>query len=254
MKETYAVLALIIVMVSVVYAIWGAQAGVVADFAPGLATEVVGILVTLVFVQRILDRRQAADRARASRGGIRRAETPLRDLAHLWSAVIKGSLPQSPTRPPRTYRALFNSEWAGWIDQADLTGVRYAWNGETWLESIARVIRLSRHRLSEIIEVYSVHMDVALVEALDELRDDPYLARVEAMGEELRALRGEMALEIRPEEFSLGRSGPERARMMRTLLRALDLYNDGGLVEGAIDAVPETFWRAQSIAETHGEA
>ena len=242
MRETYAALALIVVVVTLVYAVWGAEITAVADFAPGLATEVIGILVTLVFVQRILERRQATERARASRGGIRRAQTPLRDLAELWAEIIKGCLPQAPARPPDSYADLFHSEWVTWIDQADLTRVRYPWNRETWLESAARVIRLSRHRISEIIEVYSVHLDVALVETLDELRDDPYLARVEALGEEVRALRGEVDDDLPAEEFSLSRTGPERARMMRTLLRAASLYNEGAVGEQPIRALPPNFW------------
>ncbi len=242
MRNTYLVLALIVLAVGILHVVWGPGSPLVADFAPGLATEVAGILVTLVFVQRILDRRQATDRARASRGGIRRAATPLGDLALLWAGIIRAVLPQSPARPPRTYHALFNSEWASWVDRSDLTRVRYAWSGETWLESAARLIRLSRHRISEIIEVYSVHLDVALVEALDELRDDPYLARIEAMGEEVRSARNEELFELRPEEYSLQRTGPERARMMRILQRALDLYNESGLGEGRIEALPEDFW------------
>ncbi len=242
MRNTYLVLGLIVLVVSVIHIVWGSGAPLVGDFAPGLATEVAGILVTLVFVQRILDRRQAADRARASRGGIRRAATPLRDLAQLWADVIRSVLPQAPPRPPMTYRKLFSSEWASWVDRSDLTRVRYAWSGETWLEAAARVIRLSRHRITEIIEVYSVHLDVALVEALDELRDDPYLARIEAMGEEVRAARNDALFEIRPEEYSLTRTGPDRARMLRTLQRGLDLYNESGLGEGLIEALPEAFW------------
>jgi len=35
---------------------WGDQPGLLQDFAPELATEVLGILITLVFVQRIIDR------------------------------------------------------------------------------------------------------------------------------------------------------------------------------------------------------
>jgi len=44
---------------------WGDQPGLIRDFAPELATEVLGILITLVFVQRIIDRaRPGGPRAR----------------------------------------------------------------------------------------------------------------------------------------------------------------------------------------------
>lgn len=242
MKATYAVLALIVLAASLVYAQWGAEITFVNDFAPGLATEVFGILLTLFFVRRILDRRQARDRARASRGGIRRAQAPLRDLAELWAGVIRASLPQAPARPPRTYATLFQSEWAGWVDQSDLTQVRFAWSGETWLESAARVIRLSRRRVSEILEVYAVHLDVDLIESLDELRDNPFLAMTETFGEQLRLSRNQPELEPNLEEFSFGRTGPERAEMLRTLLLAIENYNASGLGDEPIDRLPDGFW------------
>ena len=81
-----------------------------------------------------------------------------------------------------------------------------------------------------------------LVETLDELRDDPYLARIEAMGEEIRAGRGEGLFEVEREDYALGRSGPERARMMRTLLSSLDLYNASGHGGERIDVLPRSFW------------
>lgn len=245
-KRTYLALGLIVLAASASYGLWGAQFGFVGDFAPGLATEVLGILLTLIFVQRILDRRQAKDRARASRGGMRRAETPLRDLSELWASIISATLPHTPARPPRTYRALFKSEWAGWVERADLTEVRYAWSDETWLESAARVIRLSRRRISEILEVYSVHLDVGLIEVLDELRDDSFLANIETLGEQLRLGRSEPEFQPDAEEFSLTRTGPERARMMRKLMRALELYNESGLGEEQIDSVPDGLWKNDS--------
>ncbi len=243
MKRTYGLLAAIVLFASLVYVVWGSEFDFVGDFAPGLATEVLGILLTLFFVQRILDRRQLKDRARASRGGIRRAETPLRDMAELWAGIIGAALPQAPARPPATYHALFNSEWAGWVDRSDLTAVRYAWSDETWLESAARVIRLSRRRITEILEVYSIHLDVSFIEVLDELRDDPYLAQIEALGEQVRVGRTEPEFEPSAEDFALTRTGPERARMMRTLLRGLELYNATGLGDDPIDRVPSGMWR-----------
>lgn len=250
MKSTYTVLAMLVAAAAAIYALWAADVAFVRDFAPNFATEVLGILITLFFVRRILDRRQAHDRARASRGGVRRALTPLRDLAQLWAGVIQDSLPQAPARPPRTYSALFASEWAAWLDQGDLTRVRYRWSGETWIESAARTIRMSRRRISEILEVYSVHLDAGLIEALDELRDDPYLALVEDLGEQQRLSKSQPELEPVLDELSVARTGPDRARMLRTLVQAIDLYNATGLGQESIDRLPEGFWEGQVPAET----
>ena len=85
MRATYAALGSIVAILVIAHLFWGDQPGLLQDFAPELATEVLGILITLVFVQRIIDRRAQEDRARASRGGVRRSEDPLRDLSDLWT-------------------------------------------------------------------------------------------------------------------------------------------------------------------------
>lgn len=100
MRATYATLASIVALLALTYVLWGGQAGLIQDFAPELATEILGILITLVFVQRIIDRRAQDERARASRGGVRRAEDPLRDLSDLWTEIVRGCLERAPARPP----------------------------------------------------------------------------------------------------------------------------------------------------------
>lgn len=71
MRATYATLASIVALLALTYVLWGGQAGLIQDFAPELATEILGILITLVLVQRIIDRRAQDERARASRGTLR---------------------------------------------------------------------------------------------------------------------------------------------------------------------------------------
>ena len=153
MRATYAALGTIVAILAIAHLFWGDQPGLVRDFAPELATEVLGILITLVFVQRIIDRRAQEDRARASRGGVRRSEDPLRDLSDLWTEIVRGCLERPPARPPRTYLELFGPEWSAVIDDCDLTQVRYTWSEETWAESAARVISRARDQISSILDL-----------------------------------------------------------------------------------------------------
>ncbi len=189
MRATYATLASIVALLALTYVLWGGQAGLIQDFAPELATEILGILITLVFVQRIIDRRAQDERARASRGGVRRAEDPLRDLSDLWTEIVRGCLERAPARPPGTYLTLFGPEWQGAIDDCDLTRIRYGWSDETWAESAARVISRARDQISGILDLYGVHLNAHFIEVLDQIRDDPFLGHVETLGEQLRIAR-----------------------------------------------------------------
>ena len=242
MRATFAALGSIVAALTFAHLLWGDQPGLVRDFAPELATEVLGILITLVFVQRIIDRRAQQDRARASRGGVRRSEDPLRDLSDLWTEIVRGCLEGPPAKPPGTYLELFGPEWSAGIDDCDLTRVRYAWSDETWAESAARVISRARDQISGILDLYGVHFNAHFIEVLDEIRDDPFLAHVETLGEQLRIARELFPDEIEPEDYAINRTSAVRMDFMRTLSQAIRLYNETALGDMPIVELPEDFW------------
>ena len=246
MRATYGTLAFIVALVSITHLIWGGQPGLVRDVAPGLATEVLGILITLVFVQRIIDRRTLDERARASRGGVRRAEDPLRDLSDLWTEIIRGSLERLPAHPPTTYTDLLAPEWSAAIDHCDLTKVRYTWSEETWAESAARVIARARDQISGILDLYGVHLSAHFIEILDEIRDDPFLSHVETLGEQLRVGRELFPDEIDAEDYAITRTSAVRGKFIRTLVQAIQLYNEAAIDEAPIHEIPEGFWSQDS--------
>ncbi len=154
------------------------------------------------------------ERARASRGGVRRAEDPLRDLSDLWTEIVRGCLERLPSHPPHTYEELFSSEWSAGIDHCDLTHVRYAWSDETWAESAARVIARSRDQISGILDLYGVHLNAHFIEVLDEIRDDPFLSYVETLGEQLRVGRDLFPDEIEAEDYSISRTSAVRGKSL----------------------------------------
>lgn len=245
MRGTYLTLGLLILAMTMCYVLFGDSVQFVQDYAPSLATEALGIFLTLVLVQRILERRQEEDRSRASRGGVRRAESPLRDLAELWSELIKGTLPQAPARPPMTYQDLFASEWASAFDAAELATVRYSWSGETWAESAARTITGARRQISAILESYGVHLNTHLIEVLDDLRDDQFLDHVELLREQLISERETNPDDVPTVGYTLARVARARPKMFRTLLKAIRLYNEAGVGEFPISELPIDFWTSE---------
>ncbi len=173
---------------------------------------------------------------------MRRSEDPLRDLSDLWTEIVRGCLDGTPARPPPTYLEMLDSEWSGSVDNCDLTRVRYAWSEETWAESAARVISRARDQISGILDVYGVHLNAHFIEVLDEIRDDPFLAHVETLGEQLRIARELFPDEIEPEDYALKRTSAVRSDFIKTLSQGIRLYNETALGEAPIGDLPEDFW------------
>ena len=128
------------------------------------------------------------------------------------------------------------------IDDCDLTRVRYGWSDETWAESAARVIARARDQISGILDLYGVHLNAHFIEVLDEIRDDPFLAHVETLGEQLRIARELFPDEIEPGDYAIDRTFAVRKDFIGTLSEALRLYNETALGDLPINELPEGFW------------
>jgi hypothetical protein len=99
MTAVYVTLA-IVVVVSVLAAILIDDVNV-DRFAPNIATETMGIIVTVAFVQRFLERQERARRLRRSVSGLRKARQALERLRSVWADLIKGSQ-RSPSAQQRS--------------------------------------------------------------------------------------------------------------------------------------------------------
>ena len=74
---------------------------VIELFAANLAAEVLGLIVTLVLVQRFLDRQERALRLRGSLGALRKSGRALTTMVDTWAELIKAGVERAPeSRPP----------------------------------------------------------------------------------------------------------------------------------------------------------
>lgn len=144
-------------------------------FGPNLATETFGILITLVFVQRFLERQDRVRRLRSSLGALRRGSRALVRLMEAWAVLVKGGLRNPPRYPPDSFLELFEphqTQVIGDIDPLADDGNEY---GLTWCVWAAREIRAARETLQQVIRVYGTSLDAEYVEALDALIDDEFI-------------------------------------------------------------------------------
>lgn len=192
----------------------------VERFGPNLASEAVGILLTLIFVQRFLDRQERVRRLRGSIGALRKGGRALSTLAHAWSALIKGGYRRPPAHPPESIALLFAphiTENLGYIDPLlERTGPGLA--DERWTEHVYREVVAAQQTLHEVIIAYGASLDATYVEAIDELVDDPF-PRV--FGE----IIAEPKLDARRWRVRLNASRAMRELHFTRLVNAIELHN-----------------------------
>lgn len=149
----------------------------VERFGPNLATEILGIIITLAFVQRLLEREERARKLRVAVGALRKARGALSSLLATWAEMVKGGLDGRRTEYPRTAHQLFAPYYTEELARLDPL------RGE-WLPRAALRVEGARRALQEVIITYGATLDADYLEVLAELVDDPFAALVVELSRE----------------------------------------------------------------------
>jgi hypothetical protein len=189
-------------------------------FAPNIATETLGIIVTVAFVQRFLERQERARRLRRSVSGLRKARQALERLRSVWADLVKGSQhsPSAPQRP--TIEELFAPHVTEDLIYCDHRRNRDA-SGEgmdSWLEWAARQISAAKKVLEELLVTYGGTLDAGYLEVVDELVEDPFLDLIISLADNERLSTREWRV-----RFNTARG--HREAHFRRLLRAIAHHN-----------------------------
>lgn len=219
MRVVYFVIGTIIV-VSVALSLLFYEEPWVERFAPGVATDSFGILLTLVFVHRFLERQERSRRLRGSIGALRRGSRSLLEMVEAWSGLVKGTLPRVPADPTHSYLDLFALHLVENVTYADPHCVRVADGGEpeAWVVVTARRVESARESLNQVIEAYSASLDPAYVEAIDEIVDDAFLRMFCDMAN--------AGLDARTWRVRMNAARAARETFFARLVSAIRLHND----------------------------
>jgi hypothetical protein len=154
-------------------------------FASGIATDSFGILLTLVFVHRFLERQERSRRLRGSIGALRRGSRALSEMTDAWALLIRGSLEREPTDPVQNLEDLFAPHFFENLTYLDPRRMRHVegLEPEPWMRWATRRLVAAREALNQIMVAYSGSLDPAYIEAVDEIVDDAFLQMFEAMAE-----------------------------------------------------------------------
>jgi len=175
LRVVYIVLAIIVVAATVVTIVFH-DVPIVDRFGANLATETLGILLTVVFVHRFLDLQDRARRLRASVGALRKGSRALDRFVTTWVALLKGV--HRPNRPaPVNVSGLFADHVTEDLRYCNPFSERPTEDGgtERWIVWAAHHFANAQRSLGEIIVTYGASLDPGYVEVLDELVDDPFL-------------------------------------------------------------------------------
>jgi hypothetical protein len=217
LRVVYIVLGAIVIAAAAL-AVLFPEIPIVDRFGANLATEALGILLTVVFVQRFLEYQDRARRMRASVGALRKASGALDRFITTWAAALKGV--HRPMRaPPVTLAGLFADHMTEDLRYCNPFAEREAADGpsERWIDWAVHRFLAAQRSLGTIIVSYGASLDPAYVEVLDEIVDDPFL--------EVLAELAELPPDARAWRIRLNTARALREAHFERLLRTIRLHN-----------------------------
>lgn len=217
LAPVYVFLLLIVVLAVVVTLAWSDNL-LVARFGPNLATEALGILLTVLFVRRFMEQAERSRRLRASIGALRKARRALQDLIDTWTATLKGCMQQRERGTFTRLQELIspdNSELLMWCDPQ----MRKAGSDERWVSWLAQHVRSVQATLDQIVGTYGGTLDPEYVEALDGIISDPFLRG-------LVDLTSDPLMEQQRWRVALNTVRALRMAHFERLLRTIELHNE----------------------------
>jgi hypothetical protein len=144
-------------------------------FGPNLASESIGILLTLVFVRRFLEQAERSRRLRASVGALRKARRALQDLVDTWSTTVKGCMQQRERGQLMRVQDILSPDSSELLLWCDPSARRPGGESERWVAWAGKHVRAAQNSLDQIVGTYGGTLDPEYVEALDTLIADPFL-------------------------------------------------------------------------------
>lgn len=220
----YKVLAVLSVL-SAVAAYAGRGYWMVDAFAANVAAGFMGALLTVVLVDRAAERRQEEMRQRVQRMAMSQVRRPLTHIAHLLVDMMKAAMFTRPVPPPATFREFFSRPHTDCLDWLMLEGRSGSLGNVNWYDHIHETLERSSKRLSEIVDKYMAYLGIEFVEAVEDLREDGFMALLGCLGETRRRLANENL----PLSIALNGTAPIRDEFFRKLLRLIEEYESASV-------------------------
>jgi hypothetical protein len=216
------------------------------DFALGLLTNVLTVLLDFFLIDRIIRRREEQQRKRYRSIALQQFRRPLAQHLSLLADIYKASVERKPDKEPKLVADLFCPDYLSQLAHFDLTGSAPVTAHMQWWEYIRLEGQKFETGLSRIVDKHALYLDPDTLEAAEELINSPFIHMAEQ-------LLPAMAKNVKGPLLLLGDIfRDDVSEHLRLLSRLIDIHNEEVSPERQI-LVKENLWN-DTIAPGIGSA
>lgn len=148
------------------------------DFLVNLATEIIGIFITILFIDSILNFHEKLKQRKIKRVALKQLKFPLKYQLDLFAAMFKAAIEAKPTKY-ENYNDLFNAEtYYKEISHLDLTKESYFPLPQKWARSIYDQCAEFNKYLEKTLDRYLFYLDSDTIELIEKLVNSQFINRV----------------------------------------------------------------------------
>jgi len=148
------------------------------SFCLNLATEVVGIFLTVLLIDRALRRQEREQQRKMARIAYQRLRRPLGDAVSFWFAVLKGCLPAKPAQIPCEFREILEPENLQALMSFDAATKAPVHPEQLWCTYMAARVESLRQALDSIVDKYAFVLSPEEVARFEDCSGSDFTARM----------------------------------------------------------------------------
>jgi len=144
-------------------------------FMLNLATEIVGILLTVGLIDAVIRRREAREQRRYRSLALQQLSSPLRDHLRLLFNIYKASVDKKPDKEISHVEDLFTDDYFEQLTRFDLAGPAPGFLHILWFEYIDMERKKFQNELHRILASYGTHLDHETIATMETLANSWFL-------------------------------------------------------------------------------
>lgn len=145
------------------------------SFTLNLGTEVVGILLTVLLIDRVIRRRDKQERERYRSVALQQLRLPLNNHLLLLFNIYKASVEEKPDREISRVEDLFGDDYVEQTAHLDLTSSGPIYPPMQWFQYLHMEMQQFKDELGHVVDKYAVHLDPETIDLAEQLSNSTLL-------------------------------------------------------------------------------
>lgn len=250
LRTSYLLLTLVAVVCFAVYVLFPSAPEGWRGFSLNLLTEVLGIIFTIVLIDRVLRRREERERMRYCRIALQQLRFPLMEHLEVLFNMYKASVQRKPERRISSLEDLFEDDYFEQVSHLDLSKPAPVAPQMQWGDYLLHETQRFKDALERVVGRYAVPLGPDTVDIAEQL----IASRLISMLERFPAMRASRPAQFRgwPEPMLYGMGGLVR-QYTDAFAALVDIYNDEAPEDQRVAITKKNLWK-ENVSPRIGSA